>query len=402
VELAKAGGGKVKTTRRLTVLAIGVAVAALTAALAGSVTPVHSAPVLPQGFTNGPPFVSGLTNPTDMEFAPDGRLFITEDAGRVRIAKPDGTLSTFLDISTKVESSPGERGLLALTFDPGFATNHYLYLHYTRKATSTTPPHNRVVRFTANGDKAVSGSEKLIFRLGNQTAATQFMGGALDFGIDGKLYVATGDDGGHPEKAQKLTNLFGKILRIDKSGTIPTDNPFYSKASGNNRAIWALGLRNPFKFAIQPGMSTIFINDVGQNTWEEINMGAPGANYGWPVHEGEAKDLPYMDPILAYGHGSTGTTGCAITGGAFYNPATLQFPQEYEGDYFFADFCGGWIRRLEQQPPPSSGFTASGFATGLQRPIDLEVSKAGELYYLSRSTTTGSPAFVGKITYAGT
>jgi glucose/arabinose dehydrogenase len=168
VELAKAGGGKVKTMSRLTVLVVGVAVAALTAALAGSVTPVHSAPVLPQGFTNGPPFVSGLTNPTDMEFAPDGRLFITEDAGRVRIAKPDGTLSTFLDISTKVESSPGERGLLALTFDPGFATNHYLYLHYTRKATSTTPPHNRVVRFTANGDKAVSGSEKLIFRLGNQ------------------------------------------------------------------------------------------------------------------------------------------------------------------------------------------------------------------------------------------
>src|SRR5215211_8945061 len=113
-------------TRRLTVLAIGMAVATLTAALAGNVTPVHSAPVLPQGFTNSQ-VVSGLTNPTDMEFAPDGRLFITEDAGRVRIAKPDGTLSTFLDISTKVESSPGERGLLALTFDPGFATNHYLY-----------------------------------------------------------------------------------------------------------------------------------------------------------------------------------------------------------------------------------------------------------------------------------
>ena len=393
--LAKAGGSKVKT-RRLMMLAIGMAVAALTAALAGIVTPVHSAPVLPQNFTNSQ-FVSGLTNPTDMEFAPDGRLFVTEDAGRVRIAKPDGTLSTFLNISTKVDSL-GERGLLALTFDPGFSTNHYLYLHYTRKATSTTPPHNRVVRVTASGDKAVSGSEKLILRLGNQSATNQFpqfMGGALDFGKDGKLYVATGD-GDTPGKAQKLTNLFGKMLRIDKDGTIPTDNPFYSKASGNNRAIWALGLRNPFKFAIQPATDptapdTIFINDVGKNTWEEINQLQKGANYGWPVHEGVANDPPYVDPIFAYGHGSTNTTGCAITGGAFYNPPTVLFPQEeYEGDYFFADFCSGWIRKRE-----ATG-EVSGFATGLERPIDLEVSQAGELYYLSRSTT----GIVGKIGFA--
>ena len=258
-----------------------------------------------------------------------------------------------------------------------------------------------MVRVTASGDKAVAGSEQLIFRLGDQSAADQFpqfMGGALDF-KNGKLYVATGYND-TPAEAQKLTNLFGKMLRINKSGTIPTKNPFYSKASGDNRAIWALGLRNPFKFAIQPGMSTIFINDVGQNTWEEINMGAPGANYGWPVHEGEAKDLPYMDPILAYGHGSTGTTGCAITGGAFYNPATVLFPREYEGDYFFANFCSGWIRTLQRTT--GGRFAASGFATGLQRPIDLEVSKAGELYYLARSTTD-SPAFVGKkIGYAGT
>jgi len=399
VVLAKAERVKVEMTRRLTVLVVGMAVATLTAALAGSLTPVHSAPVLLQGFTNSQ-VVSGLTNPTDMEFAPDGRLFITEDAGRVRILKPDGTLSTFLDISTKVDSL-GERGLLALTFDPGFATNHYLYLHYTRKATSTTPPHNRVVRVTASGDKAVAGSERLIFKLSNQSAADQFpqfMGGALDFGTDGKLYVATGYND-TPDDAQKLTNLFGKMLRINKSGTIPTNNPFYSTASGNNRAIWALGLRNPFKFAVKPGTSTIFINDVGENTWEEIDQLQKGANYGWPIHEGVAKDPPYVDPIFSYAHGSTDTTGCAITGGTFY-PTAPQFPpgfpQEYEGDYFFADFCNGWIRRLD----PSTG-AVSRFATGLERPIDLEVSKSGELYYLSRSTTTGSPALVGKIGYAG-
>jgi glucose/arabinose dehydrogenase len=286
VALAKVGGSKVKTTGRLTALAIGMAVAALAAALAGTVTPVHSAPVLQQGFTDSQ-VVSGLTNPTDMEFAPDGRLFITEDTGRVRIARPDDTpdtpLTTFLDIPSKVDSL-GERGLLALTFDPGFSTNHYVYLHYTRKATSTTPPHNRVVRVTASGDSAVTGSEQLIFRLGNQSAANefpQFMGGALDF-KNGKLYVATGDND-TPNKAQQLTNLFGKMLRINKNGTIPTDNPFYLTASGNNRAIWALGLRNPFKFAIQPGTGTIFINDVGEKAWEEINRGAAEANYGWPV-----------------------------------------------------------------------------------------------------------------------
>jgi glucose/arabinose dehydrogenase len=379
--MAKAERGKVEMTRRLTVLAIGMAVAVLTAALAGSVTPVHSAPVLPEGFTNSH-VVSGLTNPTDMEFAPDGRLFITEDTGRVRIAKPDGTtLTTFLDISSKVDSL-GERGLLALTFDPGFSTNHYVYLHYTRKATSTTPPHNRVVRVTASGDRVVAGSEQLIFRLGNQSAANefpQFMGGALDF-KNGKLYVATGDND-TPDKAQQLTNLFGKILRINKDGTIPTNNPFYATASGNNRAIWARGLRNPFKFAIQPGTGAIFINDVGEHTWEEINRGAAGANYGWPVHEGRANDPPYVDPIFAYGHGSTATTGCAITGGTFYNPPTVDFPAQYVGDYFFADFCNGWIRVR------NSDGTVSGFATGLERPIDLEVSQAGELYYLSRSST---------------
>jgi glucose/arabinose dehydrogenase len=364
--------------------------------LALPIGPTQGAATLPSGFTDSQ-VVSGLTNPTDMEFAPDGRLFVTEDAGIVRIAKPDGTLSTFLDISTKVDSL-GERGLLALTFDPGFSTNGYVYLHYTRKATSTTPPHNRVVRVTASGDRVVSGSEKLIFRLGNQNAAEQFpqfMGGALDFGTDGKLYVVTGDND-TPKKAQQLTNLFGKMLRINKGGTIPTNNPFYATASGNNRAIWALGLRNPFKFAIQPVTGTIFINDVGEHTWEEINQLEKGANYGWNIYEGPESDPRYVNPLFAYGHGGDpATTGCAITGGVFYNPTTILFPQEYEGDYFFADFCGGWIRRLE--PTPGGGFAASGFATDLERHIDLQVSKAGELYYLSRGTT----GTVGKIGYAG-
>jgi glucose/arabinose dehydrogenase len=353
-----------------------------------SIGSAQGATTLPQGFTQSR-VVSGLTDPTDIEFAPDGRLFVAEQAGKVRIAKPDRTLATFLDISAKVDSN-GERGLQALTFDPSFATNRYVYLHYTKKATSSTPAHNRVVRVTVNGDRAVRGSEKLILRLNNQNA-TNHVGGAIDFGKDGKLYIATGDNA-RGAVAQQLTNLLGKMLRINKNGTIPTDNPFYSRASGNNRAIWARGLRNPFKFAVQPATGTIFINDVGESTWEEINQLKKGANYGWPVHEGREGDPDFRGPVYAYKHGDTPTTGCSITGGTFYNPKTVRFPSRYKGDYFFAEFCGGWIRSLN----PATG-KASGFTTGLERPVDLEVSKAGELYYLSR----GNTGLVGKIGYAG-
>src|SRR5215210_7425909 len=178
-----------KSVRLFATIALAL-LASLGTLLGLPIGPAQGAATLPSGFTDSQ-VVSGLTNPTDMEFAPDGRLFVTEDAVRLRIAKPDGTLSTFLNISTKVDAS-GERGLLALTFDPGFSTDGYVYLHYTKKATSTTPPHNRIVRVTASGDRAVAGSEKLIFRLGNQTTATDHQGGALDFGKDGKLYVTTG------------------------------------------------------------------------------------------------------------------------------------------------------------------------------------------------------------------
>jgi glucose/arabinose dehydrogenase len=363
--------------------------------------PAHGASFPPDSRFTDSPFASGLTNPTDMEFAPDGRLFVAEQAGRVRIAKPDGTLTTFLNISTKVDSS-GERGLQALTLDPDFATNHYLYLQYTRKATPTTPVHNRVARVTARGDKVVAGSEKLIFRLGNQTS-DHHMGGAIDFGADGKLYISTGDNE-TPIKAQQLTNLFGKMLRINKSGTIPTTNPFYPTTSGNNRAIWALGLRNPFKFAVQPGTGTIFINDVGQDAWEEIDKAVSGANYGWgipsapPYYEGfiaspDPSVQNYNNPVFAYGHaGAIETTGCSITGGAFYDPttATTSFAL-YQGKYFYTDYCSGWIRVFD----PSSA-TDSAFASGIVKPVDLEVGDNGRLYYLYRGSSS-VPAAVRQI-----
>jgi glucose/arabinose dehydrogenase len=365
--------------------------ASVVAVLAFSSNSARAGATLPPNFARSQ-VVGGLASPTAMEFAPDGRLFVAEQRGMLRVVKAGGSLATFLDISGRVHSE-GERGLLGVAFDPAFSNNHYVYLYYTKRATGTTPAHNRVIRVRARGDRAVTGSEKLILRLNNLSSATNHNGGAIHFGEDGKLYVAVGDNA-NSGNAQSLRTLKGKILRVNKDGTIPRYNPFYKRATGRNRAIWALGLRNPFSFAIQPHKGKVFINDVGEQRWEEINQGAAGANYGWPRYEGPESDSKYRNPVFVYGHGSTKATGCAITGGAFYNPTTRQFPSGYVGDYFFADFCSGWIRRLD-----AATGDVTGFATGLSMPVALEVSRGGSLYYLSRGDGTGS---VGKIRYTGT
>jgi glucose/arabinose dehydrogenase len=160
---------------------------------------------------------------------------------------------------------------------------------------------------------------------------------------------------------------------------------------GKNRAIWALGLRNPYTFAFRPGTTTMFINDVGAGTYEEINRGAEKANYGWPYYEGPVvrpsadppANLEHVKPIFAYRHDATSAEECAITGGAFYDMRRAQFPPRYVGDYFFADFCAGWIRSYDPQTD-----AASNFATGISQPVDLDVDRAGNLYYLERGTGT--------------
>ncbi len=330
------------------------------------------AATLPTGFAETV-ITSDLQSPTAMAFAPDGRLFVCEQGGQLRVIKNGTLLATpFLTVST---DSTGERGLLGVAFDPDFSTNHFVYIYYT---VLVSPIHNRVSRFTANGDMAVAGSEVPILDLDSLSGATNHNGGALHFGPDGKLYVAVGDNA-KSSNSQTLANLLGKILRINPDGTIPSDNPFFNTASGNNRAIWALGLRNPYTFAFQSGTGRMFINDVGQNTWEEINDGIAGSNYGWPTTEGPTSDPNFRGPIFAYQHGSGPLTGCAITGGTFYNPPTNQFPASYVGKYFFADFCNGWIRLLN----PANN-TATAFATGIASPVDLQVASDGSLYYLAR------------------
>jgi glucose/arabinose dehydrogenase len=339
------------------------------------------AATLPAGFTESQWGSTMPSGATAMAFAPDGRLFVCLQSGQVRVINKDGVLLANPFVRLSVDSN-GERGLLGVAFDPNFASNRFVYLYYTVPG---SPAHNRISRFTANGNVAAPNSEFVLVDLDNLSNATNHNGGAIHFGPDGKLYASVGDNA-NGANAQSLNNRLGKILRINSNGTIPQDNPgsfpgIGGSTSGPNRAIWAVGLRNPFTFAFQSGTTRLFINDVGQSTWEEINNGIAGSNYGWPIAEGPASppNPNFRDPIFFYGHGSSSTTGCAIVGGAFYNPSVLQFPRRFVGKYFFADLCSGWIRVLD----PSNN-TASDFASDISSPVDLHVGPDGALYYLTR------------------
>lgn len=337
-------------------------------------------------------WVNNLNAPTAMEFSPDGRLFISQQGGQLRVVKNGQLLSTPF-VSITVDSN-NERGLLGIAFDPNFATNNFVYVYYT----TTNGGINRISRFTANGDVAISGSETVIMDLDSHGAQIH-NGGAMHFGKDGKLYVATGDNGSG-SNAQIVTNRHGKMLRLnpvpDNPSTttvderIPSDNPAsFDTANGVvtptgvNKAIWNVGLRNPFTFDIQDGTGRIFINDVGDNgsiRWEEINEATAGNNFGWSVAYGNSGDqnAKYKKPIHTYQ-----SPGCAITGGAFYNApssAPTPFPSQYIGKYFFADYCGGFIRYFD----PNNPGTINSFASGINFPIDIKDGPDGALYYLTR------------------
>ena len=336
----------------------------------------HAATV-PAGFTDST-VATGLSSPTAMELAPDGRIFVAEQGGTLRIIKNGALLATpFLTLSV---NSSGERGLIGVTLDPAFATNGFVYVYYT---TSATPIHNRISRFTASaGNPDVAApTETILVDLDNLSTATNHNGGALRFGADGKLYAGVGENA-NGTNSQTLANRLGKLLRYNPDGGIPTDNPFFATATGANRAIWAMGLRNPYTFAFQPGTGRMMINDVGQNTWEEIDEGIAGRNFGWPTSEGQnnCTAAGFTCPVYSYSHA---VGGCAITGGTFYNPATATFPASYVGKYLFADFCSNWIKFIDPSAPPADD-GATTFATGVSSPVDLRVAPDGSLYYLAR------------------
>lgn len=315
-----------------------------------------------------------------MAFAPDGRIFVAQQTGALRVIK-NGTLLATPFVSLTVNSS-GERGLIGVALDPDFAINNFIYLYYT---TNTAPIHNRIVRYTANGDVALAGSEQLILDLDNLSGATNHNGGALGFGLDGKLYVAVGENA-TPANAQNLDTYHGKLLRISKDGSAPTDNPFFSSgASEQRKRIWAYGLRNPYTFSIQPVTGKIYVNDVGQSAVEEINDATQGGrNFGWPTAEGNSSNPAFTNPVFSYNHSGPAPTGCAITGGTFFNPAFTNYPATYIGNFFYQDYCSNWIYSLDLSGTPSTTLFASNVGGSS---VSLTTGRDGNLYYLSRGAS---------------
>lgn len=341
---------------------------------------------VPAGFTRDDTWVTGITNGTALAAAPDGRLFVAEQGGALRVVKNGALLAA--PFHTFAVDSAGERGLIGVTLHPGFASNGWVYVHYTTPAGGT---HNRVSRIVAAGDVS-TGVESVLLDLPPLSSATNHNGGALHFGPDGKLYLAVGDNA-NGAQAQDLASPFGKLLRLNDDGGIPTDNPFVATQSGWGQRVWAYGLRNPFTFAFKPGSARMHINDVGQAMWEEIDLGAPGANYGWPASEGpDNVGAGATPPLFAYRHAATsppGTgpggflTGVAIVGGAFY-PDSGPFPAAYRGAYFFADIGSGFVARLDT----ANDNAAYSFAQVGIQPVDLGVGADGALYVLRRSAIT--------------
>ncbi|WP_193212588.1 PQQ-dependent sugar dehydrogenase [Luteolibacter marinus] len=353
-----------------------------------------SAAELPAGFTESK--IAGGLNPTTMSFAPDGRLFLCEKQGLLRVIDGEALLDEpCLDLTAAIDSW-NERGLLSVCFDPEFPRNGWIYVYYTHNRDPRDGSHrssnNRVSRFTLKGNIALPGSEKVLLELDNLSKTGWHNGGGLAFGKDGKLYVSTGENAEGPN-AQKTGNLLGKLLRIDKDGSIPRDNPHYRDFKGRNRAIVALGLRNPYAIAVQPGSGLLFLSEVGAN-YEQINSydsaGKPLAvNFGWPGIDGPPRDqdLPpgYRAPAHAYDHGKG--KGTALCGGDFYQPSRPgpgTFPASYSGKFFFSDY-GGWIRYID----PADAGNAHDFATAINRPIDVATAPDGSLWYIERAGIPG-------------
>lgn len=347
---------------------------------AGNVSPWASITVqvsgsspVPSGFTLDETWLTGLDNATAFVQAPDGRFFVAEQNGRLRVVR-DGRLQSLPFATLPVDSS-GERGLIGVTLHPSFPGEAWVYVHYTR---SQGRPNNRVSRLLALGDIAIS--EDRLIDLPELSSATNHNGGAIHFGADGKLYVAVGDNA-RADNAPDLSVPLGKMLRLNDNGSIPNDNPYYDSQSGLARAIWASGLRNPYTFAIEPGTGRMHINDVGQETWEEINLGTAGANYGWPATEGPTTADGITSPLFAYRHGAGDFfSGEAIAGGTFYPATGGNFPASYRRNYFFADHVSGQIGRLD----PANGHAAYAFSRVQGNPVDMLVGRDGALYVLTR------------------
>lgn len=301
----------------------------------------------PNGFVWSP-VVSGLAKPLDLTFLPDGSgtFLVLEQVGTIRVVQNGSVLpDPFLDITDRVGSGGSEQGLLGIALHPDYANNGFFYVNYTDQSGDTV-----IARFTRSGDdpnKADSASEKVLLQVDQPYA--NHNGGSMVFGPDGYLYMGLGDGGsaGDPQgNGQSLDTRLGKLLRVDVNNSdpyaIPADNPF---AQGGTPEIWVYGLRNPWRFSFDRLTGDLYIGDVGQNEWEEIDFSpagsAGGTNFGWDFREGThpyegtpPADASLTDPIFEYAHGE----GCSVTGGYVYRGQALP---EFRGIYLFADYCSG-------------------------------------------------------------
>ena len=309
-----------------------------------------------------------------MEFAPDGRLFVAQKAGQLRVVSAAGQLLASPFVTVNVVT-PSEKGLLGVTFDPNYAANRFVYVYYTNAVDGL----NQISRSTASQadpNVALAGSEAVILDNISGSSADNHNGGRSTSAPTASSMwpLATTR---HLPGLRTLVPLRGKLLRLNPDGSCPSDNPFVI-TPGARCEVYSYGLRNPFTFAFDPQDGRLRINDVGEDTWEEINPGGAGANYGWPdcegpqgVGVGDCNNPAYTYPVHAYTH----ALGSAITGGAFYRGST--FPAEFAGDYFYSDYLGDFIRYFDGSD--HAWRAANG-------PVDLKVGPDGALYYASIAT----------------
>jgi glucose/arabinose dehydrogenase len=396
---------------RVTVARVAIGFAALFAAV-----PAAYAAGLPANFVDES--VAAIPAPSALAFTPDGRLLVTSQSGVLYVVK-NGTVAQALDLSAQLCSNL-ERGLLGVAVDPRFAvaTNHAIYLYYTHKIASTCPtggtgtPVNRVSRFVLSDTNVVDPTSESVLVDNIPSPASSHNGGDLQFGRDGFLYVSVGDgdcDYAGNSGCNELNDasrdrnvLLGKVLRVTRDGMAAPGNPFTGAGTADCRLgtaspgvicreTFAWGLRNPFRIAFDPNAqgTRLFIDDTGQSTWEEIDLGASGADYGWNVREGHCATGSTTDcgpppagmtnPVFDYGH----VNGCgAITGGAFVPNGV--WPSTFDGSYLYADYDCGTIFKLD--PQAGGGYASSVFDSGIGAggPVALRFGPAGSgqaLYY---------------------
>ncbi len=342
------------------------------------------------------PVASGLASPLYLT-APPGdvqRLFIVEQLGRIRIVQ-NGVLrdTTFLDITSRITSG-GEQGLLSVAFHPNYATNGYFYVDYTDLNGDT-----RVERYKVSADSNVAdtASHHLILFVAQPYA--NHNGGLVMFGPDGMLYIGMGDggSGGDPEnRAQNTDSLLGKLLRIDVNGGDPYVNPPNNPyAGGGGRGeIWAIGLRNPWRYAFDRTAGLLYIADVGQDAWEEVDVeptSRGGLNYGWRIMEGahcynpnpcaaDTAGLGLVLPAVEFPH----PDGCAVIGGFVYRGTASP---SLAGQYFYSDLCGGWIRSFTYGGGAVTSRTSWTPDRNLGTPLSFGEGASRELYVLAADGT---------------